>query len=202
MSRTGVAAIFLALSFSLALALALAPRRRAPEPAPAAHRALPHLLDVPLRIPAYAGRPTEEIAMIRKASAVWNGNGKEGKGSIDTGSGVLSTTPYGFNSRFEDGAGTNPEELLAAAHAGCFTMALAFALEKAGHTADELRTECAVSLGKDGDGFRITRSALSLKAAVRDIDHAEFERIAQGAKDGCPVSKLFDTEITLDIQMG
>lgn len=140
--------------------------------------------------------------MIRKATAVWNGNGKAGKGSIDTGSGVLSTTPYGFNSRFEEGAGTNPEELLAAAHAGCFTMALAFALEKAGFTADELRTECAVSLGKDGDGFRITRSALSLKAAVRGIEREQFDEIAQGAKAGCPVSKLFDTEITLEIELG
>lgn len=136
--------------------------------------------------------------MIRKATATWTGNGKEGKGRLDSASGVLKDTPYGFNSRFEDGPGSNPEELLAAAHAGCFTMALAFQLEKAGFTADELRTEAAVSLGKDGDGFSINRSALTLAAKVPGIDQAKFDELAQAAKTGCPVSKLFKAEITLD----
>ena len=136
--------------------------------------------------------------MIRKATATWTGNGKEGKGRLDSASGVLKDTPYGFNSRFEDGPGSNPEELLAAAHAGCFTMALAFQLEKAGFTADELRTEAAVSLGKDGDGFSINRSALTLAAKVPGIDQAKFDELAQVAKTGCPVSKLFNAEITLD----
>jgi osmotically inducible protein OsmC len=136
--------------------------------------------------------------MIRKGNAVWTGNGKQGKGSLSTDSGVLSSTPYGFSSRFEAGAGTNPEELLAAAHAGCFTMALAFALEKAGFVADQLRTEAAVSLAKDGDGFRITKSALTLQAKVPGIDRAMFDQVAQGAKAGCPVSRLFNAEISLD----
>ena len=136
--------------------------------------------------------------MIRKATATWTGNGKEGKGRLDSASGVLKDTPYGFNSRFEDGPGSNPEELLAAAHAGCFTMALAFQLEKAGFTADELRTEAAVSLGKDGDGFSINKSALTLSAKVPGIDKAKFDELAQAAKTGCPVSKLFKAEITLD----
>jgi osmotically inducible protein OsmC len=135
--------------------------------------------------------------MIRKANALWQGSGKQGKGHLKTQSGALDA-PYGFNSRFEDGAGSNPEELLAAAHAGCFTMALAFALEKAGHVAEELATEAAVSLVKDGDGFRIDRSALTLKAKVPGIERAAFEAIALGAKAGCPVSKLFNAEISLD----
>ncbi len=135
--------------------------------------------------------------MIRKANALWQGTGKQGKGHLKTQSGALDA-PYGFNSRFEDGAGSNPEELLAAAHAGCFTMALAFALDKAGHVAEELATEAAVSLVKDGDGFRIDRSALMLKAKVPGIERAAFEAIALGAKAGCPVSKLFNAEISLD----
>lgn len=136
--------------------------------------------------------------MIRKAIARWNGNGKDGKGQLDTLSGVLKGTPYGAKSRFEEAPGTNPEELLAAAHAGCFTMALAFQLEQAGFAADELHTEAAVSLGKDGDGFRINRSALTLKATVPGIERSQFDQIAQAAKTGCPVSKLFNAEITLD----
>jgi osmotically inducible protein OsmC len=136
--------------------------------------------------------------MIRKATATWTGNGKDGKGRLDTASGVLKDTPYGFNSRFEDGAGSNPEELLAAAHAGCFTMALAFQLEKAGFTADELCTEAAVSLGKDDEGFRINRSALTLTAKVPGIEQAKFDELAQAAKTGCPVSRLFNAEITLE----
>lgn len=136
--------------------------------------------------------------MIRKATATWTGNGKEGQGTLDSGSGVLNATPYGFNSRFLEGKGSNPEELLAAAHAGCFTMALAFQLEKAGFTATELRTEAAVSLAKEGDGFVIDRSALTLTARIPDIDRARFQELAEAAKTGCPVSKLFNAEITLD----
>lgn len=136
--------------------------------------------------------------MIRKATAIWNGNGKDGKGKIDTASGALTSTPYGFKSRFEEGPGTNPEELLAAAHAGCFTMALAFQLERAGFAADELRTDAAVSLVKEGEGFRIDRSALTLTAKVPNIERAQFDELADVAKKNCPVSKLFNTEITLD----
>ena len=139
--------------------------------------------------------------MIRKANAIWQGNGKEGKGHLATQSGALDA-PYGFNTRFEDGKGSNPEELLAAAHAGCFTMALAFALEKAGHVAEELKTEAAVSLVKDGDGFRIDRSALTLKSKVPGITREAFEPIVLGAKSGCPVSKLFNAEIVLDWTLG
>lgn len=135
--------------------------------------------------------------MNRKAQAVWHGNGKNGKGSLSTQSTVLSNANYGFGSRFEDGPGTNPEELLAAAHAGCFTMALAFALERAGLTAEELKTEAVVTLEKDGDGFKISRSALTLTAKVPGVDQDAFAPIADGAKKGCPVSKLFNAEVTL-----
>jgi osmotically inducible protein OsmC len=135
--------------------------------------------------------------MIRKATANWKGNGKDGKGHLATQSGAVNT-PFGFLSRFENGAGSNPEELLAAAHAGCFTMSVAFALERAGHPAEELNCDCAVSVIKDDSGFRINRSALSLKAKVPGITKEAFEPLVNGAKAGCPVSKLFDTEITLE----
>lgn len=139
--------------------------------------------------------------MIRTASVVWKGNGKEGKGLIDSDSGALTGTPYGAGSRFEDGPGTNPEELLAAAHAACFTMALAFQLERAGFSATEMRTEAAVSLGKDDQGFKITRSALKLHATIPEIDTDRFDELAQAAKSGCPVSRLFNAEITLEAQL-
>ncbi len=135
--------------------------------------------------------------MIRKANANWKGAGKDGKGHLATQSGALDA-PYGFNSRFEDGAGSNPEELLAAAHAGCFTMSVAFALEKAGHPAENLDCECGVSLIKDDSGFTINRSALTLKAKVPGITREAFETLVLSAKAGCPVSKLFDTEILLE----
>ena len=134
----------------------------------------------------------------RTAKAVWKGTGKEGKGTLDTQSGVLKAQQYGFNSRFENGAGTNPEELLAAAHAGCFTMALAFGLNKEGFTADELVTDCAVTVSPDAGGFKITKSALTLTATIPNITQEQFDTIAAGAKAGCPVSKLFDTDITLN----
>src|SRR6478736_6950408 len=113
--------------------------------------------------------------MIRKAKAVWRGTGKDGNGDLTTDSGVLSSTPYSFKTRFESEPGTNPEELIAAAHAGCFTMALAFALQQAGLTPTELRTEAAVSLDPDGAGFKISRSALTLRAKIPGIDEAKFQ---------------------------
>ena len=134
----------------------------------------------------------------RNASAQWSGSGKEGKGAITTQSGVLSDTPYSFTRRFGEEKGTNPEELIAAAHAGCFTMALAFQLQGAGFTPTELATEAAVSLDKDGDGFKISRSHLTLRANVPGIDRAKFEELARTAEKNCPVSKLFKAEITLD----
>lgn len=134
----------------------------------------------------------------RTASARYEGFGKEGKGRVSTQSGVLSDTQYGFNTRFEDGAGTNPEELIAAAHASCFTMALSFALAKEGHTDGTLETTVKVKLDKDGDGFKVSRSDLVLIATVPGIDEAAFETIAEGAKANCPISKLLNAEISLD----
>ena len=138
----------------------------------------------------------------RSASASYEGLGKDGKSTVSTQSGVLSATQYGFNTRFEDGAGTNPEELIAAAHASCFTMALAFALAGAGHSQGNLKTDAKVTHDKDGDGFTITRSALTLTGHVEGIDRAEFERIANDAKAGCPISKVLNCDITLDTSFG
>lgn len=136
--------------------------------------------------------------MIRKAKASWRGTGRDGEGDLSTDSGVLSETPYSFHTRFENGKDTNPEELLAAAHAGCFTMALAFQLQQAGYEPTSLTTEAAVTLDPDpAGGFRITRSALTLTAEVPQLDQETFEKLSGAAKAGCPVSKLFDTEITL-----
>lgn len=134
----------------------------------------------------------------RSGSARYDGFGKEGKGHVSTQSGVLTDQFYGFGTRFGDEKGTNPEELLAAAHAGCFTMALSFALAGAGYSDGSLETEAKVTLDKDGDGFKITRSALTLKARVPGIGADEFDKLAAGAKAGCPVSKLFNAEITLE----
>ena len=134
----------------------------------------------------------------RTASARYEGLGKDGKGHVSTQSGVLSDNPYGFNTRFEDAPGTNPEELIAAAHASCFTMALSFALAKAGHTAGTLDTKAAVTLDKDGDGFKVTKSALTLTAEVDGIDADAFAKIAEEAKTGCPISKLLNAEVTLE----
>ena len=139
--------------------------------------------------------------MIRKANAVWRGTGRDGDGDLTTASGVLKATPYSFRTRFEEQPGTNPEELIAAAHAGCFTMALAFQLQAAGHTPTELRTEAAVSLEKEGEGFRISRSALTLEAEVPGLDQQSFEELARKAETGCPVSKLLNAEITLDARL-
>ena len=138
------------------------------------------------------------MAIVKSGSARYEGFGKDGKGHISTESGVLADHPYGFNTRFEGKPGTNPEELIAAAHASCFTMALSFALAKAGHENGTLETTAKVTLDKDGDGFTITRSDLTLSGTVPGIDRAEFERLAADAKANCPVSKLLNAEITLE----
>lgn len=136
--------------------------------------------------------------MIRTATAIWNGTGRDGRGALTTQSGVLDSTAYSFHTRFEDGKGTNPEELVAAAHAGCFTMALAFALQAANLTPTELKTTCAVTLDKDGAGFKISKSALTLAATVPGVTQEKFGEIAAGAKAGCPISKLLTADISLD----
>lgn len=136
--------------------------------------------------------------MIRKATAQWQGTGRDGSGDLTTGSGVLSHSPYGFKTRFEDQPGTNPEELIAAAHAGCFTMALAFQLQTAGFTPESLTTVAAVSLDSKDGGFTITKSALTLTAKVPGLDQAKFAELAGVAEKNCPVSKLLNAEITLD----
>ena len=135
---------------------------------------------------------------VNRASARYEGFGKEGKGSITTKSGVLDKQPYGFGTRFEGVPGTNPEELIAAAHASCFTMALSFALAAAGFSDGTLETQAAVTLDKDGDGFRVTRSDLTLKASVPGIDADKFAEVAAGAKKNCPISKVLNCEISLD----
>ena len=139
--------------------------------------------------------------MIRKAKAVWRGAGRDGSGNLSTDSGVLAETPYSFRTRFENEKGTNPEELIAAAHAGCFTMALAFGLQAAGLTPTELATEAAVTLEPEGQGFRISRSALTLRAKVPNLDEAKFTEMARDAEKNCPVSKALNAEITLDAKL-
>ena len=139
--------------------------------------------------------------MIRKATAIWRGTGRDGNGNLSSDSGVLANTPYSFRTRFENEKGTNPEELIAAAHAGCFTMALAFGLQTAGYTPTELSTEAAVALEQEGQGFRITRSALTLRARVPKLEQSEFERLAGHAEQNCPVSKVLNAEITLDAKL-
>jgi osmotically inducible protein OsmC len=135
--------------------------------------------------------------MIRKAQAVWHGTGRDGTGDLTTQSTVLSHTPYSFKTRFESEPGTNPEELIAAAHAGCFTMALAFQLQAAGFTPEELSTEAAVSLDQDGTGFKISKSALTLTAKVPGLSQEKFDELAGNAEKGCPVSKVLNAEVTL-----
>lgn len=140
--------------------------------------------------------------MIKKGSARWTGGLKNGLGNVSTESGALSEQPYGFNTRFEGKAGTNPEELLGAAHAGCFSMALSMMLEQAGLTAEKIETTAAVKLEKQDDGFAITNVHLVLAAQVPGTDMETFTKIANDAKAGCPVSKLFTgAEITLDARL-
>ena len=137
----------------------------------------------------------------RHADAVWNGAGKDGHGTLTTQSGTLKDTPYSFNTRFGDGKGTNPEELIAAAHAGCFSMALAFALAEAGHTPEQLHTEATLSLDQVPDGFKISAVHLTLRAKVPGIDEKTFLEVAAKAKAGCPVSKVLNADISLDAKL-
>jgi lipoyl-dependent peroxiredoxin len=139
--------------------------------------------------------------MKRNAKAVWKGGLKGGKGTISTDSGVLSETQYSFNTRFEEGKGTNPEELIAAAHAGCFSMALSAQLEEGGLTAESIRTTASVRLDKTDAGFAITSVHLDVAARVPGADRRAFETAAQNAKAGCPVSKVLNAEITMDARL-
>jgi osmotically inducible protein OsmC len=135
--------------------------------------------------------------MIKKGSAVWKGSLKEGGGTISTETGVLKNAPYGFKARFEDGPGTNPEELIGAAHAACFSMALSLGLGSAGFTAESIQTEAAVRLEKVGEGFAITHSDLVCVAKIPNIDDKTFQQIAEQTKSGCPVSKVLNAKISL-----
>ncbi len=143
--------------------------------------------------------------MIRHGSAVWNGTIKEGSGTVSTPSGVLNNTPYSFKLRFEDESGTNgtnPEELIAAAHAGCFSMALSGQLTRAGFTAESLATSAALTLEQKDGGFAITKVHLTLDAKVPGISAEQFQELANAAKAGCPVSKVLNAEITLTATLG
>jgi lipoyl-dependent peroxiredoxin len=139
--------------------------------------------------------------MKRTAQAKWQGDLKTGSGSLSAASGILANTPYSFQSRFEQGKGTNPEELLAAAHAGCFTMALSNQLAQAGFKADTLETTCTITLEQKDGSFAITESHLELRAKVPGASQEVFDKATQGAKSGCPVSKLYNTNITLDAKL-
>jgi osmotically inducible protein OsmC len=139
--------------------------------------------------------------MKRTAQAKWQGDLKSGTGTISTASGTLASTPYSFHTRFEEGKGTNPEELLAAAHAGCFTMALSAQLGQAGLKADSLETSCSITLEQKEGGFAITGSHLELKAKVPGATREAFDKATQAAKSGCPVSKLYNTTITLNADL-
>jgi lipoyl-dependent peroxiredoxin len=133
----------------------------------------------------------------RTSTAVWNGTGKDGKGKITSQSGVLSDTQYGFTSRFEDGIGTNPEELIAAAHAGCFSMKLAFNLQAAGFTAETLKTNCEIIL----ENGEITHSNLTLEATIAEIDETKFSELVKDAEANCPISKLLNTKISVSYKL-
>jgi lipoyl-dependent peroxiredoxin len=139
--------------------------------------------------------------MKRKASAVWTGGIKDGRGKISTDSGVLRDTQYSFSTRFENGAGTNPEELIAAAHAGCFSMALSAQLGSAGLTAERISTTASVTLDKAGTGFAITAVHLDVTAKVPGADSKAFETAANNAKTGCPVSKVLNATITMEARL-
>jgi len=139
--------------------------------------------------------------MKRKGSAVWRGGLKDGQGTVSTDSGVLSNTQYSFSTRFEDGKGTNPEELIAAAHAGCFSMALSAQLGNAGITAEQIETTATVSLDKADGGFSITAVHLDVRAKIPGADKQAFETAANNAKSGCPVSKVLNATITMDAKL-
>jgi osmotically inducible protein OsmC len=141
------------------------------------------------------------MAIKRHASAEWNGTGKEGTGTLTTQSGTLKDTPYGFNARFGDGKGTNPEELIAVAHAGCFSMATAFQLTGAGFPPESLHCDASLTMEQEGAGFTIKAVHLVLKAKVPNIDAAKFNELTAEAKAGCPVSKVLNATITLDASL-
>ncbi len=137
----------------------------------------------------------------RGASAAWQGTGKDGKGSLTTQSGAISGLPYSFNTRFGDQKGTNPEELIAAAHAGCFTMALAFKLQGAGHAAESLDTDAKVTMEQEGGGWSVKRVALTLRAKVPGLSPEQFKALAEDAKATCPISRLLKAEISLEASL-
>jgi osmotically inducible protein OsmC len=147
------------------------------------------------------GATTCGAVMIKKAWAVWKGGIKDGGGTISTETGVLKEAPYGFKARFENGKGTNPEELIGAAHAGCFSMALSLMLGEAGLTAEKIETHADITLEKIGAGYEITASHLSVSARIPGADNAKFQEIANKAKTGCPVSKLLKAQITMDAKL-
>jgi lipoyl-dependent peroxiredoxin len=152
------------------------------------------------RMHARIGQPQESV-MKRKASAVWQGGLQDGKGSISTDSGVLKDTQYSFSTRFENGVGTNPEELIAAAHAGCFSMALSAELGKAGIKPERIATTATVTLDKDGGGFSLTASHLDVVVKIPGGDKAKFDKAAADAKAGCPISKVLNATITMDAKL-
>ena len=135
--------------------------------------------------------------MSRQATAIWQGSGKEGKGNLTTQSTVLNKTQYSYKSRFEEGPGTNPEELIAAAHAGCFTMKLSFVLGEAGFTPDEIETKCDITLANGA----ITKSHLTVKAKVPGIEKQKFDECTEDAKKNCPVSKILNTDISMEASL-
>jgi len=139
--------------------------------------------------------------MVRKASAVWKGTLKQGKGTVSTESGVLSSTPYSFATRFEGVPGTNPEELIGAAHAGCFSMALSGQLGEAGMTADSIETTATITFEKTEAGFTITKSHLDVTARIPGANQAAFDKAAANAKAGCPISRLLKAEITMTAKL-
>jgi lipoyl-dependent peroxiredoxin len=139
--------------------------------------------------------------MIRTASAVWNGDLKAGKGTVSTASGALKETQYSFSTRFENGIGTNPEELIAAAHAGCFSMALSAELGKAGITPTKIETKASLTMDKTDAGWTVTAIHLDTTATIPNADRAKFEAAANGAKAGCPISRLLNAKITLDAKL-
>ena len=139
--------------------------------------------------------------MNRNASAVWKGGLKDGRGTVSTSSGAVSNVPYNFSMRFENEKGTNPEELIAAAHAACFSMALSLFLGNAGMTAESINTTATVTLEKVGDAFTVTASHLDTTVRIPNADKAKFQEAAEGAKAGCPISRLLNTKITLDAKL-
>ena len=139
--------------------------------------------------------------MQRTASAHWSGGLKDGKGAVSTQSGVLNQTQYSFSTRFENGAGTNPEELIAAAHAGCFSMALSAQLGNAGMTAESIDTKATLTMDKTDAGFTITSVHLDVKVSIPGADQAKFDEAAQNAKKGCPVSRVLNANITMDAKL-